>query len=226
MAILSNKELLKRLPIFSLLTESQVEYISSSLIKQRFRRGSLVLQKDRKNEYFYVMLNGTAQASITNDNGNEVILFDLQSGDYFGEHSLLDGAPSEFSVRVRTQADVLMLSRSLFLDCISHNPNMIKSLLLNTVSRLRETNARIESMALYPVHIRAHRELARLAKLSSSEGNVIFGKLSRQDLARRVGASREMVSRVLKDFEERCLIRTEPDNTKVHLTTLFWQEAI
>lgn len=226
MSIVSNRELLRRLPVFAALTDSQVDNISSSLIKQRFRRGSLIIQKGRKNDYFYVLLNGTAEASIINDDGREVILFDLQVGDYIGESCLLDGGPSEFSVRTKTQSDVLLLNKQLFIECVSHNPIFVKSLLLKAVWSLRRANDKIEVIALHPVHVRVHKELIKMSRVDSKDRHVIHGRVSRQLIARKVGASREMVSRVLKDFEQKDMIKTVRDEKCVYLTEMFFRGFI
>lgn len=224
MTILSNRDLLKRMPVFALLTEVQMDYVSASLIKQRFRRGSLIIQKDRKNEYLYVLINGTAQSSITNVEGHEVILSDFKADDYFGEQCLLTNMDSECSVRAKTQSDLFLITKDLFLNCLYNNPAFAKAVMVNFAMSLRKANQQVENIALHSVYHRVFREVHRLASLNDGNKRTIFGKISRQEVARRVGASREMASRVLKDLEDRELIKTDKMENRTLLTDSFFRE--
>ena len=100
------------------------------------------------------------------------------------------------------QTDVLVLGRADFCRCLADNVPMAMSVMRVLVKRLRSANQKIESLALMDVYDRVADVLRQSAKLQPSGDHVILNKISRQDIAKMVGASREMVSRVMKDFVE------------------------
>jgi CRP-like cAMP-binding protein len=130
--------------------------------------------------------------------------------------SLIDNEPHSATVRAEVQTDVLVLGRSEFAACLPDASSLSYSILRGLVARLRNADRQIESLALLDVYGRVARALLDMAQ--DEEGvRIIRSKVSRQDLAKVVGASREMVSRVMKDLEERGLIETQ-DNGWVKLT--------
>jgi CRP-like cAMP-binding protein len=149
----------------------------------------------------------------TDSRGREVILATLQPGDYIGEMSLIDDEPHSATVRTEIQTDVLMLDRDAFSRCLPENSSMSYNIMRGLVQRLRHADRKIESLALMDVYGRVARSLIEFA-VDDGQGNLkIRDKISRQDLAKMVGASREMVSRVMKDLEERGFVQTQPDGS-------------
>jgi CRP-like cAMP-binding protein len=207
MAMLSNLDLIRRVPLFSLLTTAQAESIAESVVKRRFRRGEIIVERGRKSNALYILLTGRARVVASDARGREVILAVLQPGDYIGEMSLIDNEPHSATVRAEVQTDVLTLNRSEFARCLPENTSLSYAIMRGLVARLRNSNRQIESLALLDVYGRVARALLDMAD-EEGEQRVIRGKVSRQDLAKHVGASREMVSRVMKDLEERGLVET------------------
>ena len=216
MAMLSNLDLIRRVPLFSMLTQAQAESIAESVVKRRFRRGELIVERGRKTNALFILLTGRARVVAADERGREVILAVLEAGDYIGEMSLIDNEPHSATVRAEVQTDVLLLGRAEFARCLPENSSLSYAILRGLVSRLRNADRQIESLALLDVYGRVARALLDMAE--DDEGRrVIRSKVSRQDLAKVVGASREMVSRVMKDLEERHLIETQ-ENGWVVLT--------
>jgi CRP-like cAMP-binding protein len=137
-----------------------------------------------------------------------VILAVLSSGDYLGEMSLIDNEPHSATVRAEIQTDALILSRAEFARCLPENSSLSYAIMHGLVQRLRNADRQIESLALLDVYGRVARSLLEMAEVVN-EIRIIRSKVSRQDLAKVVGASREMVSRVMKDLEERGMIETQ-----------------
>jgi CRP-like cAMP-binding protein len=137
--------------------------------------------------------------------------------------SLIDSEPHSATVRAEVQTDVLVVGRSEFARCLPENSSMAYAVMKGLVQRLRHADRKIESLALMDVYGRVARALLESA-VPDREGNtVIREKVSRQDLAKMVGASRAMVSRVMKDLEERGYIETRADGSmwvKDRLSTL------
>jgi CRP/FNR family transcriptional regulator, cyclic AMP receptor protein len=211
--MLSNLELIRRVPLFSMLTPSQAESVADAVIKRRFKRGELIVEQGKKTNALFIILTGRARVLTTDARGREVILANLAPGHYIGEMSLIDNEPHSASVRAEVQTDVLMLGRVEFARCLPENTSMAYAVMKGLVQRLRHADRKIESLALMDVYGRVARALIEAAETDAQGLTVIRDKVSRQDLAKMVGASREMVSRVMKDLEERGYIETLENNS-------------
>jgi len=207
MTMLSSLDLIRRVPLFSMLTNDQAQGIADAVVKKRFRRGELIVEHGRKSNALYILLNGRARVLTADSRGREVILAVLHPGDYVGEMSLIDDSPHSATVRAEVQTDMLVLGRSEFSRCLPDNSSLAYAIMHGLVQRLRAADRQIESLALLDVYGRVARALLEMAE-SDGERKIIRNKVSRQDLAKVVGASREMVSRVMKDLEERGMIET------------------
>lgn len=213
MSMLSNLELLRRVPLFSALTPTQSASIADAIVKRRFKRAEMVVEQGKKTDALFIILTGRARVTSADSRGREVILATLQPGDYIGEMSLIDDEPHSATVRTEIQTDVLMLNRAAFSRCLPENSSMSYNIMRGLVQRLRHADRKIESLALMDVYGRVARSLIEFA-VDDGLGNLkIRDKISRQDLAKMVGASREMVSRVMKDLEERGFVHTQADGS-------------
>ncbi len=214
MSMLSNLDLIRRVPLFSMLTNEQAQTIADSVIKRRFRRGEIVVEQGRKTNSLFILLNGRARVLTSDSRGREVILAVLEAGDYVGEMSLIDNESHSATVRAEIQTDMLVLGRNEFAKCLPDNSTLSYSIMRGLVSRLRQADRQIESLALLDVYGRVARTLLDMAEEVDGV-KIIRNKVSRQDMAKVVGASREMVSRVMKDLEERGVIETQENGSVV-----------
>jgi CRP/FNR family cyclic AMP-dependent transcriptional regulator len=208
MSMLSNLELIRRVPLFSMLNAAQGEGVAQAVIKRRFKRGETIVEQGKKSNALFIILTGRARVFTADARGREVILANMNPGDYIGEMSLIDNEPHSASVRAEIQTDVLMLGRTDFARCLPENSSMAYTVMKNLVQRLRSADRKIESLALMDVYGRVARSLIEAAHTDEQGRTTIRDKVSRQDLAKMVGASREMVSRVMKDLEDRGYIET------------------
>ncbi|PPE68631.1 cyclic nucleotide-binding domain-containing protein [Caldimonas thermodepolymerans] len=214
MAMLSNLDLIRRVPLFSMLTNSQAEAVAEGVVKRRYRRGEIIVEQGRKSNALFILLTGRARVLTADARGREVILAMLHPGDYVGEMSLIDNEPHSATVRAEVQTDVLVLGRTEFARCLPENSSLSYAIMRGLVSRLRAADRQIESLALLDVYGRVARTLLDMAE--DNNGTLLIrNKVSRQDLAKIVGASREMVSRVMKDLEERHYVETQPDGSVI-----------
>lgn len=212
MTMLSSLDLIRRVPLFSMLTESQAMSVADAVVKRRFKRGEVIVEQGKKTNALFILLNGRARVITADSRGREVILATLQPGDHIGEMSLIDNEPHSATVRAEVQTDVLMLGRAEFARCLPENSSMAYAIMHGLVQRLRYADRKIESLALMDVYGRVARALLEFAADNTcpeSGEMLIRDKISRQDIAKMVGASREMVSRVMKDLEERGFIQTQ-----------------
>ncbi|MEY2890161.1 MAG: hypothetical protein RJA98_69 [Pseudomonadota bacterium] len=212
MAMLSNLDLIRRVPLFSMLTNEQAQGIADAIVKRRFRRGEIIVEQGRKSNALFILLTGRARVLSADVRGREVILAVLQPGDYVGEMSLIDNEPHSATVRAEVQTDMLILGRAEFARCLPENSSLSYAIMRGLVQRLRNADRQIESLALLDVYGRVARTLLDMAEDVGGQ-QMIRGKVSRQDLAKVVGASREMVSRVMKDLEERGIVETQENGS-------------
>jgi CRP/FNR family cyclic AMP-dependent transcriptional regulator len=223
MSMLSNLELIRRVPLFALLTASQAEAVADAVSKRRFKRGEVVVAQGEKSNTLFIILTGRVRVMTSDKRGREVILATLQPGDYIGEMSLIDNEPHSATVRAEVQTDMLTLGRAEFARCLPENSSMSYAIMKGLVQRLRQADRKIESLALMDVYGRVARSLLEFALPDRDGLLTIRERITRQDIAKMVGASREMVSRVMKDLEERGFIETREDGSmliKDRLTTL------
>jgi len=215
MAMLSNFDLIRRVRLFSMLTPEQAQTVANSVSKRRFKRGEMLVEQGGQPNALFILLNGRARVLTADHRGREVIMAVLGAGDYVGEMSLIDGEPHSATVRAEVQTDVLMLGRVEFARCLPENTSMTYAIMRGLVQRLRHADRKIESLALMDVYGRVARALLEFAADTGNGELLIRDKISRQDLAKMVGASREMVSRVMKDLEERGFIQTQDNGSIV-----------
>jgi CRP-like cAMP-binding protein len=213
MSMLSNLDLIRRVPLFSVLTQAQAESLANAVGKRRFKRGELLVEQGKKCDALYIILAGRARVVVTDKKAREVILATLQPGDHVGEMSLIDQENHSANVEAEMQTDALVLGGEDFNRCVNENTAMMQAVMRGLVRRLRSADRKIESLALMGVYSRVANVLLESGVPHPERANtfVIRDKISRQDIAKMVGASREMVSRVMKDFEEQAFIETQPD---------------
>jgi CRP-like cAMP-binding protein len=213
MSMLTNLDLIRRVPLFAMLTPTQAEVLSNTVDKRRFKRGELIVEQGKKCDALYIILAGRARVVVTDRKAREVILATLQPGDYIGEMSLIDREPHSANVEAEVQTDALVLAGEDFSRCLAESTSTVMAVMRGLVGRLRSADRKIESLALMGVYGRVANVLLESGVPLPGPDNirVIREKISRQDIAKMVGASREMVSRVMKDFEEQGFIETQPD---------------
>ncbi|QTN27906.1 Crp/Fnr family transcriptional regulator [Rhodoferax sp. AJA081-3] len=207
MTMLSNLDLIRRVSLFSTLTPEQAEALAATVSKKRFKRGEILVEQGKKTDALFIVLTGRTRVLMTDSKGREVILATLASGDYVGEMSLIDNAPHSATVVADQQVDVLVLGRDSFLRCLGENMEMSHAVMRVLVQRLRKASENISSLALVGVYGRVAKVLLESSVPDANGDLLIRDKVSRQDIAKMVGASREMVSRVMKDFEEQGFIQ-------------------
>jgi CRP-like cAMP-binding protein len=191
-----------------MLTPPQAESLAESVSKRRYKRGEILVTQGNKSNALYIVLAGRARVVMTDSKGREVILATMRAGDYVGEMSLIDGEPHSATVVADQQVDALILGRDDFLRCLTENSAMSFVVMQELVQRLRKSSQKISSLALVGVYGRVAMVLLDSAAADERGALVIREKVSKQDIAKMVGASREMVSRVMKDFEEQGFIQS------------------
>ena len=213
MTIVPNTDLIRRVPLFSDLSPAQSALVTATMSKKRYKRGDLIVQQDTISDALFIILSGKARVLSHDSRGREVIIATLDVGDCIGDMSLIDGEPHSATVRAETQTDVLVLERDAFAHCLRDNATMADAIMRGLVRRLRRADKQILSLALMDVYGRVLNTLQDMAQEDADGNKVLRKKVSRQDVAKMVGASREMVSRVMKHFEENGVLTEQADGS-------------
>ena len=167
-------------------------------IARSFPKNSIIVNEGDVTDSLYIIMEGRVKAFLSDDEGREVVLSTQGPGEYFGE-MVLDQGPRSASVMTLEPSRFLMVPKEDFRDFVLKNPAFSVSLIEKLISRVRSLTENVKSLALMDVYGRVARLLLGLAE--EIDGVlVIEERLTQQDIANRVGASREMVSRILKDL--------------------------
>ncbi|MCL2635084.1 MAG: cyclic nucleotide-binding domain-containing protein [Betaproteobacteria bacterium] len=201
---------LRNVPLFSGLNESELEKLSKVCGRRRVERGAFVVRAGEVTDSLYILLTGRAKVTNTDEEGREIILAWLGPGESFGEMGMIDGSPRSASVVASEACELLVLGKDAFQRCLQDNFLVAQKLMQILVRRLREADRKIESLALLDVYGRVARLLLDVS-IEEEGRRVIKKKISKQDMARMIGASREMVSKVMRDLELSGYIATEGD---------------
>ncbi|CAI8796260.1 MULTISPECIES: cAMP-activated global transcriptional regulator CRP [unclassified Pseudomonas] len=177
-------------------------------------KSNIICAGDRSDTLFFI-IKGSVTILIEDDDGREMIIAYLNNGDFFGELGLFEQAGQEQErsawVRAKVECEVAEISYSKFRELSQHDPDILYVLSGQIAQRLRNTTRKVGDLAFFDVTGRVARCLLELCKqpdaMTHPDGMQI--KVTRQEIGRIVGCSREMVGRVLKDLEERNLVNVK-----------------
>lgn len=201
---------LRNVPLFSGLDDLELEKLSKVSGRKRVERGAFIVRSGENTDSLYFLLVGRAKVTNVDEEGREIILGWLGPGEFFGEMGLIDGSPRSANVVAVEACELLFLSKDAFQRCLQDNFQVAQKLMKTLVMRLREADRKIESLALLDVYGRVARLLLDLSEIADGR-RVIRKKMSKQDMAKMIGASREMVSKVMRDLESSGYICYEGD---------------
>ncbi len=205
---------LRNVPLFSGLDETELDRLSRVAGRRRAGRGEQVVRAGESADALLVLLTGRAKVTNFDEEGREIILAWLGPGEFFGEMGLIDGSPRSASVVAVENCELLTIGKSEFQRCMQDNFQVALKLMQILVRRLREADRNIESLALLDVYGRVARLLLNLSEEQGGK-RMVKQKISKQDMARMIGASREMVSKVMRDLEVGGYIISEGDHITI-----------
>ena len=207
---MSKTDHLRNVPIFTALSDSDLNRIASKMVSRDYEKGQMILLEESTGETFFIITSGTVKVTRLSDDGREVILALLGGSDFFGEMSLLDGEGRSANIVANEDAEVMTLSRRDFLEYLETYPKIAIALLEELAVRIRKSDQQIESLSLSDSEQRIGITLIRLAEESGTikRGDVTVQNLPyQQDIANMAGTSRETVSRTLKLLEDKKLVK-------------------
>jgi CRP/FNR family transcriptional regulator, cyclic AMP receptor protein len=193
--------LLRNVPLLAVLSEDELALLARVVSRKSYARGNQILAAGDPTDSLYILISGRIKVFMSDLDGKEVILSILEPNEFFGEMGLIDNSPRSASVVALEPCELISISKSDFRRCLADNFDMAMTVMRGLVKRLREADRQIGSLALMDVFGRVARLLLESAEVIDGE-KVVTRKLSKQDIARMIGASREMVSRVMKHLQE------------------------
>ena len=190
---------LSSIPLFSGLSDESLAHLSGHIQHQQYTRNAIIFNEGDQSDSLYIVNQGKIKIYISNNEGQDMLLKTLGPGDYFGELALIDQEPRTASAKTQCDCHVSVISSENMLMCLERHPEMSISLLQVVVKLLRDATDLQKQLGLMDVYGRLR---ATLLKLSDDCNGVqkLEPKPTQQELASRIGASREMVSRLLKDL--------------------------
>ena len=191
---------LKTFPLFHGLSEEVLATVARAAMMRRIPRGQTVVNAGDRPDYVYFVLTGSLKVVVSDEDGREVILSILGQGELFGEMGIFDEQPRSASVIAVVASDLVMIPKHDFRQIMHDNFDIAWRIMCNLVERLRDADRKIESLALMDVYGRVAKLLLDVSEIHDGR-RIIPRRLTKQDIAKMIGASREMVSRVMKDLE-------------------------
>ena len=200
MATMVSTAVLKAVPLFASFPEDQLRMLTAVITRRSLPRSTTVMASGDPTDSLYIVLSGRLKVMMSDAEGKEVILSILGPGEFFGEMGLIDDAPRSASVVSIEPCEVLSIAKRDFKKCLAENFEMAQAVMRGLVRRLRDADRKIGSLALLDVYGRVARLLLDMAETVDGE-KIVTKRLPKQDIAKMIGASREMVSRVMKDLQ-------------------------
>ncbi len=190
---------IKNISLFEGLPDEELQAISDLAVTRQYPRNTLIICEGDHSDSLYIVLSGKVKVYLNDEEGKEVTLNIQGEGEYFGELAMLDDAPRSASVITLEETRLAVVAKSAFDECLENNPRIALTVIRGLARRLRELTENVRSLALMDVYGRVAHTLLDLAE--EKDGKlVVTQRLTQRDIASMVGASREMVSRILRDL--------------------------
>lgn len=188
-------------------TEQLIAAIGDPMVRELAARGqtrtfpknTVIINEGDRGDSLFVILSGKVKVYVSDDDGREMILDIHGPGDYVGEMSL-DGRPRSASVMTLEPSTCAVVTRDALREAIANNPDVAMALISTLIDRARIATDNVKNLALMDVYGRVARLLLSLAKEQPDGKLVVPERMTQQDIADRVGASRDMISRIFKDL--------------------------
>ena len=185
-----------------------VENFLSHCHRRRYPAKTTIIYAGDTGDTLYYIIKGSVTVLIEDDDGREMIVAYLNPGDFFGEMGLFGHEDRSAWIRAKTECEVGEISYGKFLEFTQSNPDVLFAVAKQMANRLRDTTKKVGDLAFLDVTGRVARTLLELCNepdaMTHPDGMQI--KITRQEIGRIVGCSREMVGRVLKTLEDQGLV--------------------
>ncbi|MDW5417250.1 Crp/Fnr family transcriptional regulator [Iodobacter sp. CM08] len=205
---LTLRQLLASVPLFTDLDNDILAAIEKISNRRTLNKGALLFAEGDIAESMYVLIEGRLRCFSSADTGKEFVFYVAQAGSSFGEMALIDEEPRALSIDAAEDCQLLSISKNTFLELLEKNPLLNKNLLRNMIRTNRYLAEMVKSLALKDVYGRMRLLLESLA-IEANGHRYIEEALSQQAIADRVGSSREMIAKLMRELVFGNYIRIE-----------------
>ena len=199
---------------FAHLDEAALQKLAPGGAVRSYARNVVVVSEGDMTDSLYVVLSGKVKAFVSDENGKEVIVNTIGAGDFFGE-LVLDGGPRSASVMTLEPSRFFIIPQRDVEAMLADNPEFAKHLLRKLIAKVRSLTARVLDLALKDVYGRLVKYLEESA-VEEGGRRVVPDRLTQSEIAARIGGSREMVSRILRDLAAGGYVSIEAKQIIVH----------
>jgi len=204
---MASAQFLATVPLFKGLGALELQRFEGATREKSYPRGSVILFENDPGEALFIVRQGRVKVVLIGDDGREVILGMLGVGDHFGELSLIDDQPRSAHVIAVEDSTLIVLRRDDFRRCVEDAPAVAWAMLQALSGRLRRADDKIGGLVLLDVPGRISQLLLESSDAAASE--TLDRPLTHQTIAQMIGASRETVSRAMKEFQHKGWIAVE-----------------
>jgi len=196
--MLSIADSLKAVSLFSGLSPQEIATLADGAIVRTFPKNTIVVTEGERSDSLYVILSGRVRVFVSDEHGKDLVINIEGPGEYFGELALDEG-PRSASVATLEPCKMAVIANEVLRGFLASHPEAALQLIRGLIARTRRTTESLKDLALLDVYGRVAKLLLELAR--EADGRLVIDeRLTQQDIADRVSASREMVSRILKDL--------------------------
>ncbi len=203
---------LERVAIFEGLDPASLIQLRQAMRRRTFRQGEVIFHRDDPGQVLYVIKEGRVRIRLTSSEGQEVALSVFGPGESFGEMAILDSQPRSADAIAVDKVDVYTLQRQDFIGVIKSHPEIAIEVMKTLSQRIRLANQMVEDLIFLDVYGRVAKKLLELSKdygVETEDGVRIDMRLTQQELASMIGASRESVNKVMGYFTDKSYISTD-----------------
>ncbi len=204
----------ERRPAFPGLSGPDAAALTLHAVTRAFPKNTIILNEGDETDALYVILSGRVKVFLANEEGKEIVLDTQGPGEYFGE-MVLDGGPRSASVMTLEPCRFQLVPKDDVKELMKSHPDFAMHLVRRLIYRARVLTEHVKSLALQNVYGRLAKLMNELAVAQDGK-RVIPDKLSQQDIANRIGASREMINRIIKDLTTGGYISIEAQHIVLH----------
>jgi CRP/FNR family transcriptional regulator/CRP/FNR family cyclic AMP-dependent transcriptional regulator len=210
---------LKQVPLFAGLADEDIRGLMSLAKRRTFRNGEVIFHREDPGQVLYVIKEGKVKICLISPDGQEISLIVFGKGECFGEFAILDGLPRSADAVALEKVECYTLQRSDFHNAIMKNPKIAIQIIEVLTRRLRSTDQMVEDLIFLDVYGRVAKKLLELADTHGTkvgDGTRIDVRLTQQEIASMVGASRESVNKVMGYFTDKNFISTDKHKITLH----------
>lgn len=190
--------MLDQVPLFAGLSPAELDVIAQHAVRKTYRRNTVIIERGDEANTLFVLTEGRVKTYLADDQGREIVLNELGPGAQLGELALLGDSPRTASVMTIEDSAFLVLTKRSFLQVLTEHPGLAFNLIRLLVARTQALTESVGDLALCDVYSRLNKLLTEAA--DDVDGQMVSGPFTHQQIADRVGSSREMVSKILKDL--------------------------